>query len=349
MQKESLDNHRDINIFELLVALYQNKVVIVLSTLLSILLGSLFIFFSEPVFEAKIKVTSASDGEIAAFNWGRLSSKSELKPISAHDVFLVFNNELFSEAIKKHFFKQFYLPSLAKNQKEKYSSAQIYTSFSKNISIIANSMLQPSESLPKFTITLRGDNPTQVKVWLKQFVELVREQTLRVILNDIKQQNSMMIYNLQHQINNARETAQLERHDRIIKLEEKIRVAQLTNQNDNNSSGSPPHSAYSLELALLQAKIKNLSDRKSDDAFIPNLRQLQTKLNFYKSFTINTDNVVVFRVDGPIEIPHTPIAPNKKLILLISLVLGFMVGIFSIIFRMGWCNEQYRKSSLALA
>jgi chain length determinant protein (polysaccharide antigen chain regulator) len=329
VHQERLENNPELNMIQLLVLFYQKKLWLVLTTLLGLIIGLSVIFLSKPTYEASIKLIAANEGDIAAFNLGRYGDKSPLKPISIQDVYFTFNNQLFSDALKKTFFNQFYLPSLPKRLKETESKNKIYTSFSKNFAIV-EAPKAGSDRFPKFIVAIRGNNAEQVAIWLKQFIDLVRARTLAQVANDIKQQNVVMIYNLQDQIDRVRETAKEKRQDRIAQLKERIQVAQLAGKNSTAHSDS----------LLLHAQLKKLSGRKSDDAFIPTLPDLQAQLGFYKALTVNFDSVAVFHLDGTIDTPDSPIAPKKKLIMMVSLVLGFMFGAFGILFQIAWYKNK---------
>lgn len=341
MQTKSLTANDEISLIELVRLFYQKKVLIILTTLIGLVLGSLYILVSKPVYEVKTKITPAQQGDIAALNHAR--SWNTKKSIDAEQVFLVLNSVLVSEHITNQFFNQFYLPSLSSKQKDNFSPAQIYASFSKNFALIINPLL-PSEHFSKFTVTIRGDNPQQVSLWLKQFINLVKEQTFSVILNDIKQQDLTKTIRLQHQIDSVREIAKLKRQDQIVKLQEQMNIAQLASKEDPSLFNRTLTKAYPASPGLLDAKIKILSTRQSDDAFIPNLRQLQTKLDSYKSYQVNLNNVSLFHLDGKIDVPNTPIAPRKMLIIMVSLVLGFMAGLFGVILQIIRDNEKRRKA-----
>lgn len=327
---------------ELLHIFYQKKRVLLLTSLLGLAIGCTTLFFSKPVYEAAIKVTAASEGDIAAFNLGRSWTKSALKPMSADDIYHIFNSELLSETAKKTFFKQFYLPSLT----AQHSSAQLYASFLKNFAIVEHPK-GVAESFAKFTVAIRGDHPQQVATWLTQFLGVVEEQTLAKILDNMKQQNSVLVYNLQQQIDRARETAKVARHDRIVQLKERLRVAQRAGQNEADLFDSALNAEHPANPALVRAEIKNLAERKSDDAFIPKLRSLQAEQSFYKSLAVDRSQVAVFHLDGTIETPNLPIAPKKRLILMVALVLGLLAGVFGLMGQVAWRKEQERKALLA--
>jgi chain length determinant protein (polysaccharide antigen chain regulator) len=337
---DSLDSsNSDLSLIGLLSIFYQKKVLIFLTTLLGLVVGFAVIFFSKPVYEAAITLSAATEGDIAAFNIGRSWDKSPLKPMNARDIYLVFSTELVSEAVKLNFFKQFYLPSLSANQKNGLSPEELYARFVKNFAVV-ESPKTFSERFGKFVVAIRGYEPKQLSLGLKQFLDLVKAQTTHTILDNIKQQNSVIVSNLQHQIELARTSAKLRRQDRIVQLKDTLRVAQLENENDMFDSG--PDTAYPSNPELLRAEIKNLSERRSDDAFILNLRELQAELGFYKSLAVNPDKVAVFHLDGTIETPNMPVEPRRKLIMMVSLALGFMTGIFCVMFQIAWRKEHAR-------
>jgi len=76
----------------------------------------------------------------------------------------------------------------------------------------------------------------------------------------------------------------------------------------------------------LEAEIRNLQDRQSDDPFIANLRVQQSSLSFYNDLSIDPALVAVYRQDGVVELPDQPVRPKKLLIVLLGLVLGLILG-----------------------
>lgn len=345
MQTERIDSNSDISLFELLNLFYQKKILLILTTLLGLAIGFAAIFFSTPVYEAAIKLSAATEGDIAAFNLGRSWDKSPLKPMSLHDIYLIFNDELLSEAVKKTFFNQYYLPSLPESLKQNNSREQIYASFTKNFAVVENPKTS-SDRFAKFTVAIRGNNAQQVARWLAQFVDLVKTQTLNVVLNNIKQQNAVIVYNLQHQIDMARAAANVERDHQIAQLKERIHLAQLASRNANDLFDSAINSPAPPNPEVLRAQVRKLAAQKPNDALVPNLRELQAQLGFYKSLAVNPNDVAVFHLDGVIDTPNTPIAPKKRLIMMVSLVLGFMAGVLGVMLQVAWCREQYRKAAL---
>ncbi|MCY1456003.1 hypothetical protein D9M71_731900 [compost metagenome] len=81
---------------------------------------------------------------------------------------------------------------------------------------------------------------------------------------------------------------------------------------------------YMRGSKALEAELKNLEERKSDDPFIVGLRNLQARYAFYKNLEIDAERVSVFRFDGPIEVSDGPVKPKRAL----SVAGGALIGLF---------------------
>lgn len=345
MQTELVRSNVDISWMRLIHRFYQKKTLILLSTLLGGTLGFAIVFFSTPVYEAKITLTAPTQGDIAGLNQGRALGESFLKPFTVKDVYSVFSNELTADSIKEQFFKQVYFPGLSQRKKEGYSEARLYQIFSKNFDIIAYSK-PPGVRFTPYSVALRGTNANQVASDLNQFFSLVSKQTMNKLMSDIQQQNSVVIEQIHHQIDIARKMAQAQRMDRITQLKEQVQIARLARErtvywDDDTLSMDDANAETLVNFDKMRAEIKSLSARKSNDAFTPHLRELQAKLELYKASAVNPKNVRVFTLDGIIKTPVEPIAPKKRLVIMMSLVLGFLAGIFIIMFQLAWRKEVY--------
>lgn len=344
MQTGSIIGERNLSTIGLLRIFYQHKLFISLCTLLGFVIGLAIISLSHPIYEAKIKLIPATEGEIAGFNQGRSGSLSSLPPITLAYVNHVFNNQLLSQAVKESFFKQFYLPA-ATAQKEHRSAEQLYADLSHDLTITADP-LTAADRFAKYNVAIRGNDANQVAAWLTQFVTVVKMQVVNLLLDDMQQQNRVLTDNLRHQIQSVRNKAKAKRLDRITQLKEKLRTVQLAQANmpfwDDDllvmNDATEPSPLARVEM--MSAEIKNLAARRSDDAYIPELRELQAKLEYATSFKVDPEKVAVFHVDGVIATPSIPIAPKKRLILMEALVVGLMTGILGVMVQIAWRREN---------
>ena len=322
---------------------YQKRWLILFNTLFCFSVALVYISYSTPTYQAKTYISAPVKGDIAALNKGRIWDNELLTPMTVREVYAIFNNILFSESAKRAFFKKYYLPQLSQDQKNKFSQAQLYDSLSKRLTIKANP-IAASERYVKYTISVSDHDAAQAASLLKQFISLVNQRTRKALLNSTQQENSIVAYNLQHEANIERETAKAQRYDRIAQLKEAVVVAESAGIKAAIPDLGTASIPYAAGTKILEAEIKSLSERQSDDAFIPNLRPLLSKLDFNKSLVINPAEITVSHLDGAVQIPTTPIAPKKSLLIIMSLLLGLMMSAFWIMLQIIWRKEGYGTS-----
>lgn len=60
----------------------------------------------------------------------------------------------------------------------------------------------------------------------------------------------------------------------------------------------------------------------------------------YSSLRVNTDEVAVFRQDGSVETPDSPVKPKKLLLVMMGLLLGGAVGVVTVVFNSLYRNKR---------
>jgi len=85
---------------------------------------------------------------------------------------------------------------------------------------------------------------------------------------------------------------------------------------------------------LLSAEIAALKERISDSRFLRQVRLLEEEnetLMDLKAIELSVGEIV--RIDKPASIPRNAIAPNKKLIVVLAIVLGGMCAVMYVLIR----------------
>ncbi|CAM2867905.1 Polysaccharide antigen chain regulator [Legionella steigerwaltii] len=345
MQKESSHDTHGVDLFVLLGMIYREKWSILSCALLTLLAGLTYIYLSVPVYEVKAYISAPNEGDVAAFNKGILANQSLIEPLNTNSVYQVFGNQLLSISLKKYFFEHYYLSFLQKKPKNTIAKAHVYNDFSNKLSINVIKNTNPVH----YEVVIKGTEPKLMAVWLKQYISLVNNRTVHSLIKSIDKQRAIAIYKLEHEIDLIKNIAQKKKLDHMAQLHEAINIAQNANINipvvNQYHTVDETNMAYMLGAPVLRAKIKNLSERDSNDPFTPGLRKLQGQLDFYKSFVIEPKEVKVFHLDGTIETPIIPVAPKKRLILTISLLLGILAGGALGITRIFWRNVHALKNS----
>ena len=82
-----------------------------------------------------------------------------------------------------------------------------------------------------------------------------------------------------------------------------------------------------LSPDALKAEIEVLQTRKDDAPFIQGLRDLQEELASLEGITIDASDVHPVFIDQKAVVPDEPERPKKILIVLLSSLLGMMLGV----------------------
>lgn len=230
-------------------------------------------------------------------------------------------------------------------------------------------------------LNLQAEVGTRIKV-VTQEVHLLREKTIKQRLDEVERLEAADVLarkTITDKIGALREFAKQKRMDRIATLREaagvahslgikdpilykldKISEAAPSSRQIMTDISTPAPQLYTLGFDALEAEIKSLSARTSDDPFIPELRDLQEQLAilehnwkveqlksrknddpFIESLrdkekelayleSIHVDPLTVnsARLDQAAFPPEKRIKPKRSLVVALGLVIGLMGGIF---------------------
>ncbi|VXC26419.1 regulator of length of O-antigen component of lipopolysaccharide chains [Pseudomonas sp. 9AZ] len=334
----------EIDLVELFCGLWAQKWLIILVTMLCVIGAATYAFFTTPVYEARIAVQPPTLSDIAGFNQGRTGDKTRgngLKPFVVDDVYAVFSRNLQSDSSKRKFFREVYLPSLDEAQRSG-SRDSLYKNFNNKLSINVPDKNQPQ----RFSVAVNYHSPQLASAWAKEFIDQVAERSLTEMLENAERELAVQARNIEQQIKSEQVGAKSRRDDRIVQLQEALKVAEaigldnppvITGRVSNESELSAFMDGslmYMRGTKALRAEMQVLVERLSDDPFVPELRELEAKYQVFSSVSINPEKVAVFRQDGDIEVPDQPIKPKKALVLVLGVLLGGVLGVFAALIRL---------------
>lgn len=327
----------EIDLFALFQSMWERKLLIALVTGISVVIAASYAFMSKPVYEAKVYLLPPTINEIAEFNYGR-TKEAQLTAFTVKDVYGVFLRNLQAESLRRDFYTQIYLPSLTEAQRQG-SQDVLYDAFSKQVSIGVASKDSPD----RYAISFQNVDPIVAADWLKLFVDRANAAGLQEMISNVTSEAEVRARNLNQQITILRESGKGAREDLIAQLREALLVAESIglekppiisgNLSSKVSASMDGPLTYMRGAKALKAEIKNLETRVSDDPFIPKLRTLEVQQSYFQSINVNPESIAVYREDGPIELPDSPIKPKKALIIGLGLVLGVMLGIMLALIR----------------
>lgn len=333
----------EIDLVELFKALWSQKLAIIAATVAGTAMALAYALLSTPVYEAKATVLPPLLSDIAAYNAGRtdaLSSQAQLKPFTSDEVYSVFSRNLKSLSLRRDFFENVYIPSLPKYAQPKPRD-QLWDRFNKVISIKV-----PDKQRPELIeVVVQLDNPDKAAAWANQLITRAAEASERDMQLNVSSELDTRIRSIERRIASLRSTAQQRREDRIAILKEALVVANAvglsspqvtagrTSSNEELSEFIDGSLTYMRGAKAIEAEMKVLETRESDDPFILELRSSQEQLSFLKTIDVQPKNVSVFTLDSAADVPETPIKPKKALIVALGLVLGGMLGVFIALVR----------------
>lgn len=166
------------------------------------------------------------------------------------------------------------------------------------------------------------------------------------MLQNTERELAMQARNVMQEIESARDSAKARRNDRAKQLQEALTVAEaigldnppvITGRGSNESELSAFMDGslmYMRGAKALRAEMQVLLARTSDDPFVPELRNLEKQYQLFAGVSVDRDKVAVFRQDGEVDVPDSPIKPKKSLIVALGMVLGGICGVFIALIRL---------------
>lgn len=326
----------EIDLIALARGLWGQKLLILAVTLLVAVGAAAYALLSKPVYQAQLFIMPPTQNGIAELNYGRGKS-TELEPYSIKHVYDVFARNLQGESLRQTFFNEVYLPSLDESER-KGALDRMYERFSRELVIKG-----PGKDTPdRYSVTVQGGDPVRATEWAKAYVARASEAAESELIKNVTAEAAVRARNLEQRIVGLRETAQRIREDRIQQLREALKIAEaigLTGPSINSTAAvditveTGNKMDYQRGSKALAAEVKALESRASDDAFISDLRTLQMRYSFYRKLNIDPESISVYRQDGSVEVPQSPIKPRKALILLLGIIAGAVLGGFIALIR----------------
>ncbi|MEO6680783.1 MAG: Wzz/FepE/Etk N-terminal domain-containing protein [Pseudomonas sp.] len=346
MRSETANNqHSDeIDAFLIARALWSRVWVIIGVTVIAGVFGLMYAFLSERVYEARAYLVPPTQSDIADLNTGR-TREFELAPFSIEDVYRLFLRNLRSESLRQEFFESEYLPTLSDDKKAQSQDA-LYSDFLKKLQVVPVT----ADEAGRYSVVAQTGSPDKAVDWVKAYIKHAELLANNEIMKNVSYEAKVRAKNVKQEIDTKRETGETERGDSITKLRAALSVASAAGVQKPTVSFGGASVVGNMEgdmsflrgVEALNAEIKNLESRSSNDAFIKELRDLQAKKNFYDKLAVAPREINMFRYDGVVETPETAIKPKKTLVIALALVLGLMLGVLSAfaLYRLGEARKN---------
>lgn len=334
----------EIDLFELWANIWSQRFLIVLITAIITIIGTGYAFLTTPIYKSETYLLPAlskdlKELQINVKDIARASGSDVHIDVDANKVFGRIVQNLNSWTYRRDFYDENDLAIyFSENSPNQAANSLFEDNFNNKLQLTSPSK---SDQDNRYILSFEMADETRAAEWLNIYVNFVLGQTKAELITDVQSNIDQRKTELEMMISSMRNIAAKKRQDRIAELEEALALAKSIGLDNILQSQSPvPEKEYLRGTNAIKAEIEVLKQRKSDDPFIDDIRELQRYHDYLGSIKINPESVKIARIDQQASIPESPIKPNKKLIVVLSIILGGMLGVFVALIRAAVKNRQ---------
>lgn len=178
---------------------------------------------------------------------------------------------------------------------------------------------------------------------LRQYLDFTRNRYVASLVEGVKTRLELQRNSLAMDIVMLREKAKMLREDEIARLQQDLALAKKLGINVNvllRSSGNAAGRndiaiiaanemvrGYMRGTAVLEAELDALLKRETDDPYITDLRERQIEIERLNNYRFPVENLRPYLQDGEIVASQYPVAPRKRIIVTLAIMLGLTLGI----------------------
>jgi len=333
----AVDASDEISLVDLWRVLARRKGIVLLSLLVAIALAAIYIMLVQPVYMAEAHLLPPQQRDIQGLMIDYRGEKEAKQRYAPGIVYQELLENLKSRGLRREFFDNHKLLEHYAHGQKDINTGQIFdTQFDKSIQVQID-----NKDAAFVTVTLRDSDPQQAALWLNQFITLVNERTVQQLSDNVIVAIQAEIERVRYQITSKLKLAGQRRSDTIINLKEALQVAKalgieqpvaLRVRSEKSLAEVAVNTAdvplYTRGSRALEAEIAMLKSRKSDESFIPGLRDLQEKRAYLEGLSIDRARLAAVTIDLKATVPYRAEKPRKALIVLLASILGIMTGFF---------------------
>lgn len=341
----------EISLTDIINILWCRKKIILGITVVAVVIGFFYAFTQKRIYQVETILLPPLYENIQPLN---VLNNHNIKSnnLNAENVFESFIGNINSRKFKKEFFDKFKILetlSVASDSTQPLTEKDnntIFESFSKAIKVNTGGM-------GTTLITLEGTDKEKIGPRLDSLVAMANQETINQLVRNLQANIDSKIKSIKIEISSKRSIYKQRREDELGRLEEAYQIANELgirehlfvpnidgsfnravsaelNSISKSLSNENNLSVYMKGTKVLQAEINALKNRKSDDFHIKGLRDLQEQLTRLRAITVKKDKLQTVIVDKKASVDVKPIRPNRKLIVMLSLVFGVALGVFSV-------------------
>lgn len=305
-------NDDEIDLRELWQKLFEGKWIIVTVTLLTTLCAVAYTQLVTPTYKTSVYLLPPLFQDIQELNQKEFNQKEfNQKEYSPDGVFARFLTNVQSRNLRQRFFEQKQLLSLYTDDKVNFDAFEVFEKkFNQKLIVEKVSKTDP-KPYTELVFELKNDNPELSARHLNAFVAFITHQTVQELSAEVQSEISNQKKLINEQIDSKKELAEKKRSDRIKMLEESLVIAKKLGieQAQITQSDNKLNMDYNRGSRALEAELRVLKTRESDEPFIGGIRDLQERISYLSNLAIRSDKISVVRIDQEAQVPFEPIKP----------------------------------------
>lgn len=335
----------EIDLFELIETLWQQKVWIVLFTVIAAVGGGSYAFLATPTYEATVRLLPPSSKDVAELN--KLGGVKYLDAANANAImvpgsgsagaFATTNEILQSSALRRQFLAEADVYSYF--NPENLPLARFWKGYSEAIVVSL-----PGKNSITTDIKVIADDPVVAADFANRYAVMAIDLARNRLISDFTEQLQQQLAQVEATIGSRRSTFEAEIDMELSKLREARMIAEAVGIEQERDTAVVVDGSerlmvdelrrlYRLGTVAIDAEIKALELKKKNLSLVPGLLDLQQQSAYLKSVSLDESKLQPAIVDMEALPPASPIKPKKALILALSIVLGGMVGVLFVLIR----------------
>ncbi|WP_131782177.1 Wzz/FepE/Etk N-terminal domain-containing protein [Legionella gresilensis] len=321
-----------------LAFLWYKKWIISSITFLSLFTAILYIFYTKPIYQVQTVILPLTLTEIEQLNYQRaqgedirtLGKQVAIPSFTIEEIYGTFTKDLIAESTKINFLKS----NVGQQCKPPNANLTIRET--------------PQPNSVKYSVTVKSYNSEQAKQCTINYLTFVKSKATQKILKLVNMQNKKLLRHLLNEIKITKRALAVDKRYndetlKSVKITDTVKLALNQDKAIKSDEIIAASSTYK-ELNLVYLKQGLSKQQASVDqqarAVLKNMRRdmlelklfnKQAKYQLYKNITKDSEKIspIFFHLDKPIEIPNSPIWPKKTFILIVSVFLGLILGLFT--------------------
>lgn len=326
----------EISLLDIFSVLFRRKKFIIGITTFVVCIGLIYAFTTQRVYQVETVLSPPSNEIIQSFNL------QNLQKINENDIYSRFTQIITTRTFRQEFFSKFKLierlSDMPENKMTISEINNVFEGFSGSLKVIKKDKKDKKDNIE---ISLEGVNEDILGALLDDFVIFADSRIINQTVNDMQADSDYKIKKIKREIKQKRFFYNQRRKDELESLNEDFQIAKKLGIIERNDARDLVSSDKGLSISLnrtkrymegtkvLQAEISSIKNRKSDDIHIAGLRGLQEQLIKLEAIEIEKGKLQAVTVDKKASVNVEPIRPKRTLIVILSLILGGMLGIFA--------------------